>query len=490
MSSSIDCFSNLRTPSELPRLVAVAIATIFLQLGPLLAQATPDEAPPPAEEAGALASQILQDFQDVAQAPGFSIAILHDGKLQYVEQFGFADLEQLVPVTALTRFRIGSVSKALTAVLLMELVEEGSVDLDAPVRSYLPSFPDKGHPISIRQLAGHLGGIRHYKEGESTNHVPLRGTAASLKRFADDPLLHPPGSAYKYSSYGYVLLGAALEPACGTGFERCLEDRVLVPLGLESITEDYPDRIVLHRTRFYEHTGGSTKNAPFSDRIYKLAAGGYLGTAADLARFGGAVLGDSLLSADSRRLLFTSQRTEEGEETGYGMGFRPGEDWSQRPVAHHGGTAEGARSFLLVYPEQDLALGFTSNLRQTSFFKQEAFTIASLFLDGVGSKLPSDDLDRLAGAYEFTSGEGEGAITGTLQLLASAVPDRGWLFIAGDRPIAIRLSAVRQRDGKTWIVGSARQGMMNLWVTFSSDGFVGNWDWYGKTREITGERLD
>ena len=316
--------------SGLSRLVAIAITIQIasLLLGASPAQTAPDQASPPAEDAGAeeagdLASRILRDFRHVAQIPGLSIAILHRGELRYDEQLGFADLEQLVPVTGLTRFRIGSVSKALTAVFLMELVEAGSINLDAPIRSYLPSFPDKGHTITLRQLAGHLGGIRHYEEGESTNYLPIRGMEASLERFADDPLLHLPGSAYKYSTYGYVLLGAVLESACEATFESCLGARVITPLGLDSVTEDYPDRIVPHRSRVYERGDDGTKNAPFSDRIYKLAAGGYLATATDLAQFGGAVIGDSLLSAEARRLLFTSQRTDAGEETRYGMGFRP-----------------------------------------------------------------------------------------------------------------------------------------------------------------------
>ena len=245
--------------SGLSRLVAIAITIQIasLLLGASPAQTAPDQASPPAEDAGAeeagdLASRILRDFRHVAQIPGLSIAILHRGELRYDEQLGFADLEQLVPVTGLTRFRIGSVSKALTAVFLMELVEAGSINLDAPIRSYLPSFPDKGHTITLRQLAGHLGGIRHYEEGESTNYLPIRGMEASLERFADDPLLHLPGSAYKYSTYGYVLLGAVLESACEATFESCLGAKVITPLGLDSVTEaliqDALERLMEGRT--------------------------------------------------------------------------------------------------------------------------------------------------------------------------------------------------------------------------------------------------
>jgi serine beta-lactamase-like protein LACTB, mitochondrial len=99
--------------------------------------------------------------------PGLALAVAVDGKLVYSEGFGYADLEERVPAWPTTKFRIGSISKPLTAVGLMELVEAGRVDLDAPVQQCVPSFPDKGAVITVRMVAGHLGGIRHYKDDSS-----------------------------------------------------------------------------------------------------------------------------------------------------------------------------------------------------------------------------------------------------------------------------------------------------------------------------------
>ena len=98
--------------------------------------------------------------------PGFNVAVAVDGKIIYSEAFGYADLEQRVPAWQITKFRIGSVSKPLTSAALMKLVEQGKIDLDAPIQKYVPTFPDKGALITSRMLAGHLGGIRHYKDGE------------------------------------------------------------------------------------------------------------------------------------------------------------------------------------------------------------------------------------------------------------------------------------------------------------------------------------
>src|SRR5438477_7390008 len=125
--------------------------------------------------------------------PGLSVAVAVDGQIIYSEGFGYADVEQRVPAWPTTKFRIGSVSKSLTAVGLVQLVEQGKLDLDVPIQKYVPAFPDKGTLITTRMLAGHLAGIRHYKDDEFTISKHYEKVAEGLKIFADDPLVSPPG---------------------------------------------------------------------------------------------------------------------------------------------------------------------------------------------------------------------------------------------------------------------------------------------------------
>ncbi len=145
--------------------------------------------------------------------PGLAVAVAVDGRIVYSEGFGFADLEERVPVWPTTKFRIGSVSKPLAAVALLQLVEQGKLDLDAPVQRYVPSFPDKGAPITTRMLAGHLGGIRHYKDDENLSAKHYNNVLEGLKIFKDDPLVAPPGTKFSYSSYGFNLLSAVVQGA-------------------------------------------------------------------------------------------------------------------------------------------------------------------------------------------------------------------------------------------------------------------------------------
>jgi len=150
--------------------------------------------------------------------PGVTLAVAVDGRIVYAEGFGYADLEQRVPVWPTTKFRIASDSKPLTAAGLLLLVEQGRIDLDPPVEKYVPSFPDKGAKITARLLAGHLAGIRHYQDDEFQIARHYDSVLEGLKIFADDPLVSPPGKEFHYSSYGFNLLSAVMESAAGENF--------------------------------------------------------------------------------------------------------------------------------------------------------------------------------------------------------------------------------------------------------------------------------
>src|SRR5215469_1124335 len=190
--------------------------------------------------------------------PGLSVAVAVDGQMVYSEGFGLADLEERVPVWATTKFRIGSVSKPLTATALVELAEAGRVDLDAPVQNYVPSFPDKGGKITARLLAGHLAGIRHYQGDEFQMAKHYENVMDGLKIFADDPLIAPPGTKFSYSSYGYNLLSAVIESAAGEKFLAYMHEHVFGPLALRRTTEDQPAEIIVQRTRFYTRAKDGT----------------------------------------------------------------------------------------------------------------------------------------------------------------------------------------------------------------------------------------
>jgi serine beta-lactamase-like protein LACTB len=150
--------------------------------------------------------------------PGFALAVAVDGQVVWSEAFGYADLEAKRRTMPATQFRIGSVSKSLTADAVAQLYESGKLDLDAPIQRYVPTFPEKSAAITTRLLAGHLAGIRHYRGNEFTLNQRFPTVTAGLAIFQDDSLVAPPGSRFSYSTYGFNLISAAVEGASGEAF--------------------------------------------------------------------------------------------------------------------------------------------------------------------------------------------------------------------------------------------------------------------------------
>jgi CubicO group peptidase (beta-lactamase class C family) len=307
--------------------------------------------------------QFITDTMRILGAPGASICVVHDGQVLWRHAFGFADLEQDVPATTETRFRIGSVSKSLTSVAIGRLVQDGQLDLDSPVQRYAPTFPVKRYPVTVRQVAGHLGGIRHYFTGEFENREHYGTVSEGLAIFAADSLLFQPGTAFSYSSYGYNLLGAVIEGASGRPYLEYLRDVVLTPAGMTHTSPEHPDSIIPYRGRYYTRTDstGPILNAPYVDNTYKWPSGGYLSTAEDLARFGDRLLRGQLVRPETVELLWTSMRTSNGTPTEYGIGWMVERDSAGRRRVRHSGGSVGGTAQLIIYPDEQLVVAVLVN---------------------------------------------------------------------------------------------------------------------------------
>jgi CubicO group peptidase (beta-lactamase class C family) len=296
--------------------------------------------------------------------PGVTLAVAVDGQIVYSEGFGYADLEQRVPVWPTTKFRIGSVSKSLTSVALVQLVEQGKIDLDAPVQKYVPSFPDKGAVITTRLVAGHLAGIRHYQGDEFLIQKHYDSVLDGLKIFQDDPLVSPPGKEFHYSSYGFNLVSAVIESAAKENFLTYMHNNVFIPLGLRSTVPDQPSEIIPQRARFYDQPKDKPEeNAPYVDNSYKWAGGGFLSSSEDLVKFGSALLQPGFLKPESLRLLFTSQKTTDGKESGYGIGWFAGKSKSGQRIYQHSGWSVGGTSQLILYPDAHVVVAMICNFQ-------------------------------------------------------------------------------------------------------------------------------
>src|SRR5271155_387158 len=251
-------------------------------------------------------SQSVSDFMSATSVPGLSVAVVLNGQPAWSAGFGMADLENFVPATSATLFRLASVSKPITATAILQLSERGKLDLDAPVQKYCPAFPQKEWPITTRELLGHLGGIRHYNPDgkgdipeDSARH--FASMEESLQVFANDPLVARPGTKFQYSTYGYPLLGCVLEGPSSQKYLDFVKESVFDPAGMEETQADNFFSVIPHRTRWYhKDKAGVVQNAGVLDSSYKIPGGGLISSADDMARFAIALLSSKLVKPATR----------------------------------------------------------------------------------------------------------------------------------------------------------------------------------------------
>jgi CubicO group peptidase (beta-lactamase class C family) len=304
------------------------------------------------------------------------------------------------PATPATRYRIGSTSKSVTVTATARLVDQGVVDLDAPISTYSPALPPHWRALTLRQLHSHTAGLPGY---ENNFDIPglietlrkqrhYEDVADSLELFDGASLRYTPGEDFHYSSFDVVLASAVLQAAAGAPFLDVLQREVLTPFGMAATSADYADREIPERARFYDRSAGGVRAASDVDLSARYAAGGLISTSSDLLRLGIGYLHGDLLRAETVASLWTPQRLANGEvnEQNYALGWR-----SNRRVVEefgteiwrvdHGGVSTGAMARLCVYPERDIVLAFNSNTEAETFeaFTMPANAIAKLFANAV-----------------------------------------------------------------------------------------------------------
>jgi CubicO group peptidase (beta-lactamase class C family) len=309
----------------------------------------------------------VSTFMSGNSVPGIGAAVLLEGEPVWSAGFGMSDLEDSAPATSSTLFRLGSISKPITATAILQLSERGKLDLDAPVQKYCPPFPQKEWPITARELLGHLGGIRHYSAdgkgdipGDSARH--FLSMEESLQIFAGDPLVAKPGTKFNYSTYGYTLLGCVLEGAASQKYADYVRENIFKPAGMVETQADDFFAVIPHRTRWYhKDKSGIVRNAGVLDSSYKIPGGGLISSAEDMARFEAAILGDKLLARATRDLMWTSLKTADGQVTGYALGWGTSDRIGLHLVAHTGGQQGTSTAFAMV-PERHAGVVVLANM--------------------------------------------------------------------------------------------------------------------------------
>ncbi len=294
---------------------------------------------------------------------GVAAAVGREGKIVLSRGYGTAIRSSSTNVSNETQFRAYSVVKPMTAVLAARLAERGVVDLDAPISRYLDSLPPMARPITVRQLVGHLGGIRHYREGEwlSVSQAQCTRAGQGLAPFMADPLVHPPGEAVKYSSFGYVLLSATLEAAAGVPFPQLLRREIVEPAHMTAMVLDDPTVTLPNRATPHEFWRDSLYDARRANNTCKMGAGGFMASAEDLVRFGLALLDGRLLGEDMQAEVLRPMILPSGETSRFGFGFSFDTTDDGTPYAWTSGGSIGGRAAIVLFPNEGLVAALASS---------------------------------------------------------------------------------------------------------------------------------
>jgi serine beta-lactamase-like protein LACTB, mitochondrial len=332
--------------------------------------------------------QVVRASLTEQNLPGLSVAVGVGGEIVWAEGFGWADLENRVPVAPDTRFRIGTASKALTSAAVGLLLEKDRLKLDEEIQTYVPEFPKKQWPVTLRQLMGHLAGVRT----DGGDEGPLfsercERPVEGLQHFGDRSLLFEPGTQYRYSSYGWIVVSAAVESAADEPFLTFMRKHIFEPLAMDDTRADshpIPDRATFYFPRFAADPRYGLHLMREIDYSCYAGASAFLSTPSDLVRFGMAINSGKLLQPATVQLLQTPQRLASGQETGYGLGWDletvalAGEQ--TRLVGHDGDSLGGMVASLMTFPEHGIVVSVTSNISYADTFGV-ALRIAQAFAE-------------------------------------------------------------------------------------------------------------
>lgn len=283
---------------------------------------------------------LIQAYNDLGQFNG-SVLVAESGKVIYKKGFGLANREWNIPNKPDTKFRLGSITKQFTSMLILQLVEQGKIDLQGKLSDYMPYYrKDTGSQVTIHHLLTHSSGIPSYTsipnffEEISRDPYPVE---EFVKKYCSGDLQFEPGSQYVYNNSGYFLLGAIIEEITGKTYEEVLKEKIFVPLGMKNSGYDRHGPIIPNRATGYSNAFDGYTNAPYLDMSLPYAAGSLYSTAEDLYIWDQALYTEKLLSAESKELMFTPHIANYG----YGWGIRqkslPDSKEKLTSISHGGG---------------------------------------------------------------------------------------------------------------------------------------------------------
>lgn len=304
------------------------------------------------------ASRLASGFMKDHTVAGLTAAVVVDGRIVCDVAIGIAEKKGSKPVTSDSLMRLGSVSKPITAVAALLLVEQGRLSLDAPLNPRFPEWPKDRPAVTLKQLLTHTGGIRHYLGPSDPTALQFKTytTSEAIALFAKDGQAAPPGTRQSYSTHAFTLVARAIETASGESFVPYLRKHVFgAPtsvLDCEVLAEEK-----LNRSDLFEASGTQlTTYSKREDNSWKYGGGGMEATARGLAMWADRVRAGKVLQDGTLDLMWSVQKLEVENKGGYGLGWRVEGD-----VVSHGGAQQGCRAFLMVDRKRKMTVAVLTN---------------------------------------------------------------------------------------------------------------------------------
>jgi CubicO group peptidase (beta-lactamase class C family) len=308
-----------------------------------------------------------------------AILVARNGKILLSKGYGKANLGWQIPNSSGTRFRLGSVTKQFTAASILLLEERSKLNIDDPIAKYMPDAPPAWGPITFFNLLTHTSGIPDltaFPDFDATEAYPTTPEKL-VGRFRDKPLDFPPGTQFKYSNSGYILLGYLIEKVTGQTYRQFVQENIFDPLGMKSSGYDSNVDIVAQHAEGYASGKSGLVVAGYVDMSIPFAAGGLYSTTEDLLRWQDGLYGGKLLSPASLARMTTPFK----EDYAFGVAVDP--DVRGNRVIWHRGAIEGFSASLIYVPVERLSVIVLSNI------------------EGSSARDVTDDILRITG-HEFT----------------------------------------------------------------------------------------
>lgn len=333
------------------------------------------------QEASSLLEKFISDNIAVGAVAGYSI----NGEVKWQSAVGYSDRKKRTPFTIETVSRVASVVKIFTAVAVMQLVEQGLINIDDSVQKYVPDFPkSKFGTITIKQLLHHTSGIGGYKsakEAETKKEFPTLTDAMNV--FKDRKLRFRPGSQYYYSTYGYVLLGVLIERVSGISYEKYIQKNILDKAGMKhTAIEKFGVSVPNKSSLYHRNRKGKLKNASYNNLSNRIPGGGFQTTLNDMFKFGDAIIANKLISEKTLTAMFENNGLKKGGNA-HGIGWFM---YAQKPnnaaVIGHSGEQTGCSAQLMIIPKSKTVVMVMAN---TSGSRKEALILAANLI-GISEK--------------------------------------------------------------------------------------------------------